>query len=29
MWSQYDLYVVEQHGILCEAKWWRFVALFE
>jgi len=24
-----DLYVVRQHGVLCEVKWWRFVALFE
>jgi len=23
------LYVVGQHGVLCEVKWWRFVALFE
>ena len=29
LWSQYDLYVVRQHGALCEVKWWRFVALFE
>jgi len=29
LWSQYDLYVVGQHGVLCEVKWWRFVALFE
>jgi len=27
--SQYDLYVVGQHGVLCEVKWRRFVALFE
>jgi len=27
--TQYDLYVVGQHGVLCEVKWWRFVALFE
>jgi len=26
---QYDLYVVRQHGVPCEMKWWRFVALFE
>jgi len=25
----YDLYVVGQHIVLCEAKWWRFVASFE
>jgi len=29
LWSQYDLYVVEQHGVLCEVTWCRFVALFE
>ena len=31
LWSQYDLYDAGQHGdgVLCEAKWWRFVALFE
>ena len=29
LWSQYDLYVVGQHDVLCEAKWWGFVALFE
>jgi len=29
LWSQHDLYVVGQHGVLCEVKWWRFVALFE
>ena len=27
MASQYDLYVVGQHGVLCEVKWRRFVAL--
>jgi len=27
--SHYDLYVVEQRGVLCEVKWWRFIALFE
>jgi len=26
---QNDLYVVGQHGVLCEVKWWIFVALFE
>jgi len=29
LWSQYDLYVVRQHGVLCKVKWWRSVALFE
>jgi len=29
LWSQYDLCVVGQHGVMCEVKWWRFVALFE
>ena len=29
LWSQYDLYVLGQHGILCKVKWWRFVTLFE
>jgi len=29
LWSQYDLCVVGQHGVLWEVKWWRFVALFE
>jgi len=29
LWSQYDLYVVGQYGVLCEIKWWKFVALFE
>jgi len=28
LWSQCDLYVVGQHGVLCKVKWW-FVALFE
>jgi len=23
----YDLYVVGQHGVLREVKWWRFIAL--
>jgi len=23
------LYVVGQHGVLCQVKWWRFFALFE
>jgi len=27
--SQYDLYVVRQHGVLCEVKCWRFIALLE
>jgi len=27
--AQYDLYVVGRHGVLCEVKWWRSVALFE
>jgi len=26
LWSHYDLCVVGQHGVLCEVKWWRFVA---
>jgi len=26
LWSHYDLYVVGQHGVLCEVKLWRFVA---
>jgi len=25
--SLYDLYVVGQHGVLCEVVWCRFVAL--
>jgi len=29
MWSQCDLRVVEQHGVLCEVQWRSFVALFE
>ena len=29
LWSQDDLYVMGQHSILCEVKWYRFVALFE
>jgi len=29
LWSQYDLYVVGQHDVLCEVKWRRFVALCE
>jgi len=29
LWSHYDLYAVGQDGVLCEVKWWRFVALFE
>jgi len=29
LWSHYDLYVVRQHGVLCEVKRRRFVALFE
>jgi len=29
LWSHYNLCVVGQHGIQCEVKWWRFVALFE
>jgi len=34
LWWQYDIYAVEQHGmeqhgILCEVKWWKFVALFQ
>jgi len=29
LWSWCDLCVVGQHGILCEVKWWRFVALFK
>jgi len=29
LWLYYDLYVVRQHGVLCEVTWWRFVALFE
>jgi len=28
LWLQYDLYVVGQHGVLRQVKWWRFVALF-
>ena len=28
LWSHYELYVVGQHGILCEVKWCRFVTLF-
>jgi len=28
LWSVYNLYVVGQHGVLCEVTW-RFVALFE
>jgi len=27
--SQYNLYVVGQHSVLCEVNWWRFVTLFE
>jgi len=23
MWSQDDIYVVRQHGVLCEVKWWN------
>jgi len=23
LWSQCDLYVVGQHGVLCDVKWWR------
>jgi len=26
LWSHYDLYVVPQHGVLCEVKCCRFVA---
>jgi len=26
---KYDIYIVGQHGVLCEVKWWRFVASFE
>jgi len=26
---EYDLYVLGQHGVLCEIKWWRFVVLSE
>jgi len=29
LWSHYDLYVLGQHGVLCEVKWWRLVALLE
>jgi len=29
LWSQCDLYVVGQHCVLSEVKWWRYVALFE
>jgi len=29
LWSHCDLCVVQQHGVLCEVKWWRFFALFE
>jgi len=29
LWSQCDLYVVGQDDVLCEAKWWGFVALLE
>jgi len=29
LWLYYDLYVARQHGVLCEVKRWRFVALFE
>jgi len=28
LWSQYDLYVVRQHGVLWEVMWWRVDALF-
>ena len=29
LWSHCDFYVVGQHGVLREAKWCRFVPLFE
>jgi len=29
MWSQGDRHFVGQYVVLCVAKWWRFVALFE
>jgi len=25
VWLQYDLYVVGQHGVLCEVKWRSFL----
>jgi len=29
LWSQCDRHFVRQHVVLCVAKWWRFVALFQ
>jgi len=29
LWSQYNLYFVEQNIVQCVVKWQRFLALFE